>query len=223
MKGGQENLATGDVSPFPVSQQTPHNGENQNTDSPTTNNGKDKPLTDAVDQQHLTKTGESIMNTYQKSYTAFMESVCNKFNCREAFPTLKEGFKAFCEASSIKSNDNKMGYAFRKDRFENTGWVSCVDEDKPIPYREFVEFHDRMMSAPDAGQITPVHSYNPLLGKELFNGEAVCFSERQISDKRTILFDVVYIWIPILAPVLPKRVSFPTESPLTYRMLSQAR
>ena len=39
------------------------------------------------------------MNTYQKSYTAFMESVCNKFNCPEALPALKEGFKAFCEAS----------------------------------------------------------------------------------------------------------------------------
>ena len=80
-----------------------------------------------------------------------------------------------------------------------------------------------MMSAPDAGQITPVHSYNPLLGKELFNVEAVCFSERQISDKGAILFDVVYIWIPILAPILPTRVSFPMVSPLTYRMLSQAR
>ena len=39
------------------------------------------------------------MNNYQKSYTAFMESVCNKFNCKEALPALNEGFKAFCEAS----------------------------------------------------------------------------------------------------------------------------
>ena len=39
------------------------------------------------------------MNAYQKSYAAFMESVCNQFNCREAFPALNEGFKAFCEAT----------------------------------------------------------------------------------------------------------------------------
>lgn len=39
------------------------------------------------------------MNTYQKSYATFMESVCNQFNCREALPALKEGFKAFCEAT----------------------------------------------------------------------------------------------------------------------------
>jgi hypothetical protein len=38
------------------------------------------------------------MNTYQKSYTAFMESVCNQFNCKEALPVLTEGFNALCEA-----------------------------------------------------------------------------------------------------------------------------
>lgn len=57
----------------------------------------DKPLTDAINQQPLTNLGESVMNTYQKSYTAFMESVCNKFNCPDALPALEEGFKAFCE------------------------------------------------------------------------------------------------------------------------------
>ena len=39
------------------------------------------------------------MNTYQKSYTAFMESVCKQFNCTDALPTLKEGFEALCEAT----------------------------------------------------------------------------------------------------------------------------
>lgn len=39
------------------------------------------------------------MNAYQKTYAAFMESVCNKFNCREVLPALNEGFKAFCEAT----------------------------------------------------------------------------------------------------------------------------
>lgn len=43
------------------------------------------------------------MNTNQKKYTAFMESVCDKFNCTEMLPALTEGFKAFCEATSKDS------------------------------------------------------------------------------------------------------------------------
>lgn len=39
------------------------------------------------------------MNTNQKKYTAFMESVCKEFNCPEMLPTLNAGFKAFCEAT----------------------------------------------------------------------------------------------------------------------------
>lgn len=35
---------------------------------------------------------------HKKIYTAFMESVCKKFNCMPALPALKEGFKALCEA-----------------------------------------------------------------------------------------------------------------------------
>lgn len=40
------------------------------------------------------------MNKFQQTYTAFMESVCTKFNRTEMFPVLKKGFKAFCEAST---------------------------------------------------------------------------------------------------------------------------
>ena len=39
------------------------------------------------------------MDKYQKIYAAFMESVCEKFNCKEALPELKEGFQALCEAA----------------------------------------------------------------------------------------------------------------------------
>jgi len=42
------------------------------------------------------------MNTNQKKYTAFMESVCKEFNCPEMLPALTAGFKAFCEASEQK-------------------------------------------------------------------------------------------------------------------------
>jgi hypothetical protein len=39
------------------------------------------------------------MNTKQKKYTAFMESVCKQFSCPEMLPALNAGFKAFCEAT----------------------------------------------------------------------------------------------------------------------------
>lgn len=58
------------------------------------------------------------MNTNQKSYSNFMESVCNQFNCLEALPALKEGFKVFCEAF-----DNRTG---NLQRF--TGSVVYVDQ-----------------------------------------------------------------------------------------------
>ena len=44
------------------------------------------------------------MNTNQKKYTAFMESVCKEFNCPEMLPALKDGFKTFCEASDNAFN-----------------------------------------------------------------------------------------------------------------------
>lgn len=41
------------------------------------------------------------MNKIQQKYNAFMESVCTQFNCRQALPALKQGFKAFCEAVDV--------------------------------------------------------------------------------------------------------------------------
>ena len=42
------------------------------------------------------------MNTNQKKYTAFMESVCKEFNCPEMLPALNAGFKAFCESTMVE-------------------------------------------------------------------------------------------------------------------------
>ena len=42
------------------------------------------------------------MNTNQKKYTAFMESVCKEFNCPEALPALNAGFKALCESTMVE-------------------------------------------------------------------------------------------------------------------------
>lgn len=41
------------------------------------------------------------MNKIQQKYNAFMESVCTQFNCKQALPALKQGFKAFCEAVDV--------------------------------------------------------------------------------------------------------------------------
>jgi hypothetical protein len=41
------------------------------------------------------------MNKIQQKYSAFMESVCTQFNCKQALPALKQGFKAFCEAVDV--------------------------------------------------------------------------------------------------------------------------
>ena len=41
------------------------------------------------------------MNKIQQKYSAFMESVCTQFNCKQALPALKQGFKAFCESVDV--------------------------------------------------------------------------------------------------------------------------
>ena len=45
------------------------------------------------------------MNANQKEYMTFMESVCKVFNCSEALPPLKEGFKALCESGLLSAGD----------------------------------------------------------------------------------------------------------------------
>ena len=41
------------------------------------------------------------MNSLQKSYHVFIESVCGELGCRELARPLQEGFTAFCEASGM--------------------------------------------------------------------------------------------------------------------------
>lgn len=41
------------------------------------------------------------MDSLQKKYAGFMESVCGSFNCKEAFPALMEGFSAYCRYNSL--------------------------------------------------------------------------------------------------------------------------
>lgn len=56
------------------------------------------------------------MNTNQKEYMIFMESVCKALNCREALPPLKEGFKALCEAGILSAGD---GFNYADDEWKS--------------------------------------------------------------------------------------------------------
>lgn len=40
------------------------------------------------------------MNSLQKSYHSFIESVCKQFDCTDAIRSLQEGFAALCEADT---------------------------------------------------------------------------------------------------------------------------
>jgi hypothetical protein len=72
------------------------------------------------------------MNTNQKKYTAFMESVCKEFNHPEILPALNAGFKAFCEASSSclmegieRQRKKKTGQYFKRN--DTTGHTELYD------------------------------------------------------------------------------------------------
>jgi hypothetical protein len=39
-----------------------------------------------------------IMNSIQKSFHTFIESVCNEFGCTDAIHPLQEGFSTLCES-----------------------------------------------------------------------------------------------------------------------------
>lgn len=49
------------------------------------------------------------MNSLQKSYRAFIESVCKRFDCTDAIRPLQEGFAALCEADA---GDTRNGSAW---------------------------------------------------------------------------------------------------------------
>jgi len=45
------------------------------------------------------------MNSFQKQYQTFIESVCTKFGCVDAIRPLQEGFSAMCEATNPKAEE----------------------------------------------------------------------------------------------------------------------
>jgi hypothetical protein len=70
------------------------------------------------------------MNTNQKKYTAFMESVCKEFHCPEMLPALNAGFKAFCEA--IDTEKPKY-YSFNDFENQVTNAMRWIFEEHDVP------------------------------------------------------------------------------------------
>ena len=106
------------------------------------------------------------MNTKQKKYTAFMESVCKEFNCPEMFPALNAGFKAFCEAYDIDRFTGQGEETFEPTEFDDTTTlqalarglkrvfpslikVSLTDENSDFPYLR-IEMDDGPIYGADA-------------------------------------------------------------------------
>lgn len=50
------------------------------------------------------------MTQQEKTFIAFMEGVCKKFNCIEAVAPLSEGFKAYCETAEMAKAFGKATY-----------------------------------------------------------------------------------------------------------------
>jgi hypothetical protein len=50
------------------------------------------------------------MTQQEKTFIAFMEGVCKKFNCVEAVAPLSEGFKAYCETAAMARAFGKATY-----------------------------------------------------------------------------------------------------------------
>ena len=63
------------------------------------------------------------MNSLQKSYHAFIESVCNEFGCTDAIHPLQEGFSALCEADS---GDTRTGSAW-----DDVEWIHVYHATDP--------------------------------------------------------------------------------------------
>ena len=82
------------------------------------------------------------MNTNQKKYTAFMESVCKEFNCPEMLPALNAGFKALCEASD---NPFYSGLKFAGEAFNQ----AFIELQAKYPYRlhnDSSDWHESVFS-----------------------------------------------------------------------------
>ena len=90
------------------------------------------------------------MTNSQKKYTAFLESVCNKFSCPEAIPALKEGFRAFCEAAFCEGT----GQAYQRYTADN-----LVDNLENVMNKKGYIVDTNPNQYPDSDNDTPLQYY----------------------------------------------------------------
>ena len=136
------------------------------------------------------------MNTIQKSYAAFMESVCNQFNCREAFPPLLKGLEVLCEANdadgrhsninrfiipaSVVEQTNKMITANRWNLEPVEGkiyvdmWNSPETVTEVVGYATDLDFEDEMFNDIESYFATLGYYYIKYNGKTIFAPEPTC-------------------------------------------------
>ena len=136
------------------------------------------------------------MNTIQKSYAAFMESVCNQFNCREAFPPLLKGLEVLCEANdadgrhskinryiipaSVVEQTNKMITANRWNLEPVEGeiyvdvWNSPETVTEVVGYATDLGFEDEMFNDIESYFATLGYYYTKYKGKTIFAPEPTC-------------------------------------------------
>lgn len=86
---------------------------------------------------------------HKKMYTAFMESVCNEFNCMQALPALKEGFRALCESVD---GDTKV-YMYAQGWFESSTPLDELTESEVSSKLSWSESPTSNMSIMDAAKL----------------------------------------------------------------------
>lgn len=72
------------------------------------------------------------MNPLQKSYRAFIESVCAELGCRELARPLREGFSAICEASGMAMPDE-----IEQRNLDMVGKCGNLDIDEVMLYSNY--------------------------------------------------------------------------------------
>ena len=80
------------------------------------------------------------MNECQQVYAVFVENVCKKYNCTEALPLLRHGFKSYCEAEDEYNNTPKhyVSAVIGGRRFEGTNIRDLIDRNKQFLTRAWL-------------------------------------------------------------------------------------
>lgn len=74
------------------------------------------------------------MNSFQKQYQTFIESVCTKFGCPEAIRPLQEGFSAMCESEWAEESFHNAHQAEEPELCGEPEPIKLRRDAKPVEY-----------------------------------------------------------------------------------------